>query len=153
MIKETLGHIGKLLLSILLLVLAIILLIVLLPIAIVWKVYVSIFNENRKARDILDGTSQFIKAMAISIDVFGNVAYSGLFNNILSKKQIYKFGSPYETISEVLGWEQYYRDLSKEGKLLVKILDKVDPKHCEKTRVYSLILALRKIKRNHKNEM
>lgn len=148
--KEAIKHIGKLFLSMVLFILACVLLVILLPIAIIWKVYVSIFLEDRKARDILSGTSKFIKAMAISIDVFGNVAYSGLFNNILLRNQIYRFGSPYETISEVLGWAQYYEDLTTTGKVLVSILDKLDPNHCESTRVYSIVLALKKLRLRRK---
>ena len=46
--------------------------------------------------------------------------------------------------------EQHYDDLTKMGKLLVKILDNIDPNHCEATRVYGLVLALKKLRLKRK---
>lgn len=132
-------------LGLLLIVLAIILVLLLIIPALAWKIYMSVSKEKRKARDIMTGTSTFFKAIAISVDVFGGVAYSGLFNNLLLKKQVYKFGSPYETISEVLGWAQYYGDLTKTGKILVATLDWIDKDHCEKTRVQGVLFAHKKL--------
>ena len=144
-VEELLENIAQLLLYLFLIVLAAGLVVLLIVPALFWKIYVSLSNENRKARDIMQGTAMFFKAIAISIDVFGGVAFSGMFNNLLLVNQIYRFGSPYETISEVLGWAQYYNDLTYTGKLLVKVLDWLDENHCEKTRVLGLTLAKHKI--------
>lgn len=142
---EALNNVKNVLIGLLLIILAIFLIILLVIPAFIWKVYVSITKENRKARDIMTGTAKFFEAIAVSIDVFGGVAFSGLFNNLLLVNQIYKFGDPHETISEVLGWAQYYNDLTKTGKVLVAILDWVDKDHCEKTRVHGIILANKKL--------
>lgn len=148
--KEFFKNIGRAILGISLICLALFLIFLLIIPALIWKIFVSITSEDRKARDIISGTAEFFEAIAISIDVFGGVAYSGMFNSLLLKEQKYPFGSPYETISEVLGWAQHYNDLTPTGKLLVKILDKIDKDHCEKTRVYGLVLASHKLALRHK---
>lgn len=147
-IIEGLKNVGSVIFNLFLFVLAIIIFVFLLLPAFFWKVYVSITKEERKAREILSGTAQFFKAMAISVDLFGNVAYSGLFNRYLLIDGKYLFGSPYETISEVLGWAQHYNDLTKGGKILVSILDFLDKNHCEKTRLWGIQEAEEKFNRS-----
>ena len=70
---------------------------------------------------------------AINIDRFGNREFRALFNKVLIKENGYKFGDIRETISSVLGKNQRDDTLSKWGKVLVWILDKLDKNHCEKS--------------------
>jgi hypothetical protein len=143
--KEALIHIAKLLKNLFLIVLAIALFSPIGVVAIIWKVYVSVFHENRKAREILDGTSQFFFAIAIALDQFGNVAFGGLFDDVLITKKEFPFGKPYETISEVLGWNQELDNLTLPGKVIVAILDFLDKEHCKVAMLSGLFSAKYKV--------
>jgi len=66
---------------------------------------------------------------ALAIDQMGNVAMQDLFNDILITKNGYKFGDVDETISSVLGKNEKNGTLAGLGKLLVKILNFIDPNH------------------------
>ena len=83
----------------------------------------------------------YFKSSAISLDRFGNYEFRTLFNLTLIKpKRIkegvvlraYQFGKFEETISSVLGKNQRQGTLSKTGKILVWILDKIEKDHCRK---------------------
>lgn len=81
-----------------------------------------------------NGLSNYFFKIALSINQVGSLVFKGLFNDTLIKKSSgFKFGDEDTQISEVLGWNQRYFGLTKIGQVLVKILDKIDPKHCEKT--------------------
>jgi hypothetical protein len=111
----------------LLLVISLTLLYILLPIVSVYSFVKNIIN-----RDWRNMRLRFFRA-AYSIDQFGNVISSELFNDILIKKGGYKFGNPDETISSVMG--KNYRDdtLTIPGKVLRWILDTIDENHCLKS--------------------
>ena len=81
----------------------------------------------------MQGLSGYFFSLALSINQIGAVAFKGLFNDALIKGKGLPFGDEDKQISEVLGWNERYFKLTKIGKLLVKILDSLDPKHCEKT--------------------
>lgn len=112
--------------------------------ALCWKVWVSITDERRNAREIMNGTTIFFTAIAISIDKFGNCAYGGFLSDILLKDGVYKFGNTQETISEVLGWGYYYGDLNKYGLWLHNTLNWLEENHCEKARLHGLMFAKQK---------
>ena len=75
----------------------------------------------------------YFRTSAVNIDRFGNREFRTLFNSSLKKKEGYEFGDFRETISSVLGKNQRDQTLSKTGKILVFILDKIDKNHCEKS--------------------
>ncbi|HET8885871.1 MAG TPA: hypothetical protein VFM70_05905 [Salinimicrobium sp.] len=128
-----------------LIVLAAALFLVITPFALCWKIYVSIFTENRKAREIMSGTAQFFKAIAISIDKFGNVAFGGLFNWLFLKNNVHSFGNTHETISEVLGWAFKIKDLNSKGLCLYFLLNMIEKDHCENARIIGVQKAKIKI--------
>ena len=54
--------------------------------------------------------------LAHSIDQTGNVICERLFNHILIKSRIHRFGNPDETISSVLGKNKVINNLAFLGK-------------------------------------
>lgn len=75
----------------------------------------------------------YFRTLAVNIDRFGNREFRTLFNATLKKEEGYNFGNFEETISSVLGKNQRDKTLSKTGKTLVWILNKIDKNHCEKS--------------------
>lgn len=72
-------------------------------------------------------------SIATSIDASGNVVCKDLFNLALIKKGGYEFGRRKETISSVLGKNQRDNTLTKTGKFVVFVLDKIEDNHCLKS--------------------
>ena len=73
-------------------------------------------------------------SMAVAFDMYGNVVGKEIFNDTLIKdKTIHPFGKNGETISEAIGWNKYYNNLTKTGKILDNILDFFDPNHSLKS--------------------
>jgi len=70
--------------------------------------------------------------IAISVDQLGNVVMSTLFNDILIKKYGYEFGHEDLTVSAVLGVNKKMGTLTKLGKFIADLLNKIDPDHVEK---------------------
>ena len=117
----------NLILSLVLVIVASVLFIILLPIAIVWGIVASFWRRQFK-----NGTkevSNWFYAWAISIDQLGNVVCTELFNDALIIHTEIPFGNPDETISSVLGKNKNANTLSKIGKGLDWILNKLDPNH------------------------
>lgn len=75
---------------------------------------------------------QFL-SIATSIDASGNVVCKDLFNLILKKKGGVEFGNRKETISSVLGKNKRDGTLTRTGKAVAFILDKIDQNHCLKS--------------------
>lgn len=73
---------------------------------------------------------QQLLSIATSIDSSGNVVCKDLFNLTLIQKGGYQFGNRKETISSVLGKNQRDETLTKTGKIIVFILDKIETDHC-----------------------
>ena len=73
--------------------------------------------------------SKLLFSIAQCIDELGNVAYQELWNDFLITNDGYKFGNPHETISSSLGKNVEGGTLTKWGKLLNNILDKIQPNH------------------------
>ncbi len=84
---------------------------------------------HRLFTGFLKGLGGYLLEMAISIDQLGNVIMQHILNLLWIKKEGYKFGNRDETISSVLGKNQVQNTLSGFGKLIVKILDTIDPNH------------------------
>jgi hypothetical protein len=74
----------------------------------------------------------YFRSTAVNIDIFANREFRTLWNKTLITKDGYKFGQ-LETISSVLGKNQRDKTLSKIGKSLCWILDKIDKEHCKKS--------------------
>lgn len=74
----------------------------------------------------------YLFVMALSVDQLGNVVMSTMFNDIMIKKYGHKFGDEDQTISMVLGVNKAMGTLTKLGKLIADILNKIDPNHVEK---------------------
>ncbi len=145
-LKEFFSLIGQLISSLFLIVLAISLFIPLFFGAMIWKIVVSVKHDNRKAREIISGTSKFFTALAIAIDQLGNVAFGGFFNWLfIIDSEDFPFGNTHETVSEVLGWNQNLENLTRHGKLLVAILEVIEEDHCLKAMTSGLFDAKYKI--------
>ena len=80
----------------------------------------------------IDSISKFLYDTALRIDVFGAGEFRFLFNNLLIKKDGIKFERSKYSISYYLGANELNGTLSKWGKLLVFVLDKIDKNHCIK---------------------
>lgn len=70
--------------------------------------------------------------IAIQQDIAINVYCKELLNDIFIIQRIHEFGSPYETVSYVLGKNKEINNLTKVGWLIVKGLHFIDPFHVEK---------------------
>jgi hypothetical protein len=75
----------------------------------------------------------YFKSSAISLDRFGNREFRTLFNKVLILDNGYQFGDISETISSVLGKNEKDNTLTKAGKWLVWVLDKIDKNHAAKS--------------------
>jgi hypothetical protein len=81
----------------------------------------------------LKSVNQKFMIMATSIDKYGNVACKELFNDVLIKPHsLNPFGYIEQTISIVLGHNQIFGTLSRTGKAVVWLLDKIEKDHCKK---------------------
>lgn len=107
--------------------LAIILSAVLVPLGFVWSIIEAFYKKGFKAG--FSRFSEFLWDCALSIDQTVNVLCRELFNDVFIKENGYKFGNPDETISGVLGKNKLKGTLSKFGKILEWILDKIDKNH------------------------
>lgn len=75
----------------------------------------------------------YFLSSATNLDKFGNREFRTLWNNTLIIGDGYKFGNINETISSVLGKNERNSTLTKAGRILVWILDKIDKNHCYKS--------------------
>lgn len=87
----------------------------------------------RKKRSFLKNINEYFYQLAYDIDRYGNRNLRTLWNNTLIKKEGFKFGDERETISSVLGKNEYIGKLTFLGKKLVWILDKIDNNHANKS--------------------
>lgn len=74
---------------------------------------------------------QYLKQIAIVLDVFGNVVGQYAFNDTLQRSG-YKFGSRKDTISHALGENEQAGTLTRLGKLIGTILNTLDKNHLKK---------------------
>jgi hypothetical protein len=82
---------------------------------------------------IVKNKKSYFKSSAINIDRFANYEFRTLWNKTLRKENGYRFGKFEETISSALGKNQRDNTLSKTGKVLVWILDKIEKDHSLKS--------------------
>jgi hypothetical protein len=71
--------------------------------------------------------------IAISIDQLGNTVCGALFNKVLITEEWHKFWDEDETISSAIWINKQLWTLKVLGKLLDRILDKIDPNHSIKS--------------------
>jgi hypothetical protein len=109
----------------LLYVISIVLYLVLLPVNLI-----VVLIKYSKNKGFFNSLSGYFRVNAVSVDRFGNSAYRTLFNLTLINKDGYQFGSKCETISSVLGKNQLAGTLSRCGKVIVYILNKIQKNHC-----------------------
>jgi hypothetical protein len=109
---------------------AILLAVVIIPIGFVYAILFAMVRFNGVL--FFKMMDRMLYLIAYSIDQLGNVVCSSLFNDLLITKEGCKFGHPDETISSVLGRNKKKRTLSKLGKKIACILNKIDPGHVEK---------------------
>lgn len=79
---------------------------------------------------ILVGKKGYFKDSAISLDKYANREFRTLWNKVLKNDAGYKFGNINETISSALGKNERDKTLTKTGKILVFILNKIEKNHC-----------------------
>jgi hypothetical protein len=143
--KEIFYHIFSLVGALILVLMALAIVTALTPLALLWRIWISITNENRKAREILTGVKSYFISLAASVDKFGNCALGGFLNWALLIEAKYPFGNNGETVSEVLGWAEKYDDLNRKGLALLALLNMLDKNHCEKAYKSGVSSAYQKI--------
>jgi hypothetical protein len=109
-----------------LLIVALLLSAVILPVGFSFQIITALFK----------GIDRYLFRMAKSIDQFGNVVCEHLFNATLIKKNGYKFGNEDVTISHVLGKNEQTGTLSLLGRLLSRLLNRIDKDHNQKAIEY-----------------
>tara|TARA_R110001592_G_scaffold114472_3_gene314341 strand:- start:13337 stop:13690 length:354 start_codon:yes stop_codon:yes gene_type:complete len=110
--------------GLLLLILSIVLSVILLPVGWIYSLVTLRLKWSK--------LNAYAKNIALSIDQLGNVVLSNIMNDFLIKGEGYDFGNEDETISKVLGKNKETNTLTKLGKWISKILNKIDPNHVEK---------------------
>ncbi|MCB0647474.1 MAG: hypothetical protein KDC49_12485 [Saprospiraceae bacterium] len=110
--------------GILLLAISVILSVFTLPFGFLYGILHTLFKE------FIKGIGEYCMELATVIDQQGNVIMQHLLNLLWIKgADRYLFGDRDETISSALGKNQDRNTLSKFGKLIVWLLDKIDPNH------------------------
>ena len=128
----------KFLKSLLLLVVSIALACVMLPLGILWtsvEIGVRFFFPCWKSagEKSLGYLSSIIRSIAIGLDQIGNSVCRDMLNRLLITSGGYSFGRIQETISSVLGKNEKSWTLTRLGRAIVAVLDRLDPGHCEKS--------------------
>jgi len=99
--------------------------VLLLPLTII-NYFVVLFTSKDHAKG-------YFRSTAVNMDKFGNREFRTLWNKTLRKENGYKFGNPEETISSALGKNERDGTLSRTGKALAWLLNKIDKDHCKKS--------------------
>jgi hypothetical protein len=74
----------------------------------------------------------YFLSSAANLDKYANREFRALLNKVFITNEGYRFGNINETISSVLGKNQITNTLTKAGKVLVWILDKIQKNHAYK---------------------
>jgi 8-oxo-dGTP diphosphatase len=111
--------------SLVLLITAIVLLYVLLPLVCFYMLIKYMINQNTRAFVV------WACKTARSIDVFFNVIGADIMIDTLIKKGGYKFGNQKETISSVIGKNDRMGTLTRAGRFLRWLLDRIEEEHCK----------------------
>ena len=80
----------------------------------------------------------YFRSTALNLDIWANREFRTLWNKVLRLENGYKFGNFKETISSALGKNERDNTLTKTGKILVWILNKIDKNHCIKSINYDI---------------
>jgi hypothetical protein len=107
-----------------------IVIVVLFPVGFIAGVVKSFYNHhfNTGLRNL---DAKFL-TLAKSIDKYGNVVCAELFDwALITKEAKVKFGRIEQTISAVIGHNEKAGTLTKTGKILVKVLNWIDPNHTQ----------------------
>jgi len=99
-----------------LLLVAIILFVLFLPVGLVYAM-------------LRKGRNEYFYNVAYGIDQLGNIVMQHAFNKWMISDDGFKFGNPDETVSSELGKNKKIGRLTKSGKFLDKILEKLDKGH------------------------
>ena len=89
----------------------------------------TIINRNYVDEKYGD-TAGYWQSTAKNIDIWANKEFRATWNAKLIIPSGYKFGIEGETISSALGKNELMGTLTKEGKILVKIINKLEKNHC-----------------------
>jgi hypothetical protein len=89
---------------------------------------IVVLVNNYKTHSFLKTVDMYSLQSALNVDKFGNKNLSPLLNTLLIKKNGYKFGDPEETISSVLGRNQFVKTLTIIGWVIVILLFIIDYK-------------------------
>ena len=108
-------------------IISIVLTVLTVPFGIVYTVFKFIYRN--KFRLLFKISNGYFYKFALAIDQMGNVAMQDLFNDVFITKDGYKFGYEDETISSVLGKNEVLKTLTGFGKVLVNVLNFIDPNH------------------------
>ena len=82
---------------------------------------------------LVENKAGYFKSSAISLDKFANREFRTLWNKFLRTEFGYHFGQNEETVSSALGKNEQLKTLTKTGKRLVWLLNKLDKNHCIKS--------------------
>jgi len=119
--------------GILLFLLSVIISIILFPIGLIVGIIKAIYNNKFFSEGIFNINQKF-RTLAVSIDMYGNVMASELFNYCLIKDDIiHPFGQYGETISQVIGYNKLNHNLTYLGIKLDNLLDYFDKNHSLKS--------------------
>ena len=116
--------------GILLFIVALLLAFIIMPLGFVYGILKNILTFRGKTLILVINKAFYM--IAYAIDQLGNVVCQFLFNDLMIKKDGYKFGDPDKTISYVLGINKQDGTLSGFGGLIVALLHLIDPNHVEK---------------------
>ena len=116
--------------GILLFIVALLLAFIIMPLGFVYGIVKNILTFRGKTLILVINKAFYM--IAYAIDQLGNVVCQFLFNDLMIKKDGYKFGDPDKTISYVLGINKQDSTLSGFGGLIVALLHLIDPNHVEK---------------------
>jgi 8-oxo-dGTP diphosphatase len=109
-----------------LLIIAIFLLYLLVPVTYLYMVIRTLVSRKPK---------KFLKLWAgktaRSLDVLFNVIGADMLTDILIKEGGYKFGNKKETISSVIGKNDRMGTLTRAGRFLRWLLDRIEEEHCK----------------------
>lgn len=76
--------------------------------------------------------SKYFRKIALTIDVLGAVMCGSLFNlTLITQDSQHKFKGELVTVSKILGQNEAAGTLTKRGKKIVAILNKIEKDHCK----------------------
>ena len=125
--------------SLILLLVALTLAVVLLPLGLlrtigeIWFSFFTPSGKNSPSKKGLWYLSSIIRSIAIGLDQIGNSVCRDMLNRLLITSGWYSFGKAQETISSVLGKNEKSWTLTRIGRAIVAVLDRIDPEHCRES--------------------